>query len=206
MRPELDPVRPELAQQILRTDVSGMPLEWLGYQDAVRLYCGDRIAYTCGRDFLTVRGGRNAVTGRRTVLTLNSIICTYGNNRQLYRTYTPPLNNPTLFKRDNWICMYCGESHARKQLSRDHILPISMGGADEWSNVVTACKRCNNQKACRTPEQAEMYLLAVPFVPTHAEYVYLQGRRVLADQMDFLRAHFPHSSPLHKRLRAQAAS
>jgi hypothetical protein len=30
--------------------------------------------------------------------------------------------------------------------------------------------------------------------------VYLQGRRVLADQMDFLRAHFPRSSPLHQRL------
>ena len=32
------------------------------------------------------------------------------------------------------------------------------------------------------------------------EYVYLQGKRVLADQMDFLRAHFPRSSPLHQRL------
>ena len=43
-------------------------------------------------------------------------------------------------------------------------------------------------------------LLAVPFVPTHAEYIYLQGRRVLADQMEFLRAHFPRSSPLHQRI------
>ena len=43
-------------------------------------------------------------------------------------------------------------------------------------------------------------LLAVPFIPTHAEYIYLQGRRVLADQMEFLRAHFPRSSPLHGRL------
>ena len=45
-----------------------------------------------------------------------------------------------------------------------------------------------------------MELLAVPFTPTHAEYIYLQGRRVLADQMEFLLAHFPRSSPLHKRL------
>ena len=45
-----------------------------------------------------------------------------------------------------------------------------------------------------------MELLAVPFVPTHAEYIYLQGRGVLADQMEFLRAHFPRSSPLHERL------
>ena len=51
-----------------------------------------------------------------------------------------------------------------------------------------------------TPEQAAMQLLAVPFTPTHAEYIYLQGRRVLADQMEFLRAHFPRTSPLHARL------
>ena len=47
---------------------------------------------------------------------------------------------------------------------------------------------------------AEGDALAIPFTPNHAEYVYLQGRRVLADQMDFLRAHFPRSSPLHQRL------
>ena len=45
-----------------------------------------------------------------------------------------------------------------------------------------------------------MQLLAVPFTPTHAEYIYLQGRRVLADQMRFLMANFPRTSPLHKRL------
>ena len=72
---------------------------------------------------------------------------------------------------------------------------------DGWKNVVTACKRCNNHKAGRTPEQASMKLLAVPFVPTHAEYVYLRGRRVLTDQMQFLLAHFPRSSPLHERIR-----
>jgi hypothetical protein len=31
-----------------------------------------------------------------------------------------------------------------------------------------------------------MELLAIPFKPTHAEYVYLQGRKILADQMEFL--------------------
>ena len=78
--------------------------------------------------------------------------------------------------------------------------PLSQGGQDGWSNVVTACKRCNNHKAGRTPEQAGMELLAIPFTPTHAEYVYLQGRRILADQMEFLLAHFPRNSLLRKRV------
>ena len=78
--------------------------------------------------------------------------------------------------------------------------PLSQGGQDRWVNVVTACKRCNNHKAGRTPEQAGMELLAIPFCPTHAEYVYLQGRQILNDQMDFLLAHFPRNSVLRKRV------
>jgi hypothetical protein len=45
-----------------------------------------------------------------------------------------------------------------------------------------------------------MELLAIPFTPTHAEYIYLKGRNILADQMEFLRSHFPRTSPLHERL------
>jgi len=48
-------------------------------------------------------------------------------------------------------------------------------------------------------------LLAVPFVPTHAEYIYLSGRRILADQMEFLLAHFPRNSPLHERVSVGSA-
>ena len=115
----------------------------------------------------------------------------------------PPLNSPALFRRDGYLCMYCGQHFRASDLSRDHITPISRGGIDDWNNVVTACKRCNNHKANRSPEQAGLQLLAVPFTPTHAEYIYLKGRRILADQMEFLLAHFPRTSPLQKRLRQQ---
>lgn len=192
-----------LNQQILRTDVAGMPLEWIDFQDAVRIYHLGQVAYTCGRPLYQIRGGHNALTGRRSVVEVNSIIATHGNSHGLLKArshYIPPLSNPALFARDAHLCMYCGERFGARDLSRDHITPLSRGGADIWANVVTACKRCNNHKAGRTPEQAGMTLLAVPFMPTHAEYVYLQGKRVLADQMEFLLAHFPRSSPLHKRV------
>ena len=190
-----------LWQQVLRTDVSGMPLEWINYQEATKLYCADQVAYTCGEALYVVRGGVNSKTGIKSRIEINSIIATYGNNKSLHDSYVPPLNNQTLFKRDTYICMYCGGSFHRHDLSRDHVRPISQGGEDTWNNVVTSCKRCNNQKANYTPEQAGMQLLAVPLVPTHAEYIYLQGRKVLADQMKFLLAHFPRTSPLHERLR-----
>ncbi len=192
-----------LNQQILRTDIAGMPLEWIDFQDAVRIYHLGQVAYTCGTPLYQIRGGYNAITGRRSVIEVNSIIATHGNSHGLLKAraqYIPPLSNQALFARDAQLCMYCGLRFAARDLSRDHITPLSRGGIDAWTNVVTACKRCNNHKAGRTPEQAGMTLLAVPFMPTHAEYVYLQGKRVLADQMEFLLAHFPRSSPLHKRV------
>jgi 5-methylcytosine-specific restriction endonuclease McrA len=193
-----------LTQQVLRTDASGMPLEWVGFREAVRLYYLEQVAYTCGTPLYRIHGGINGRTGLRSVVEVNSIIATYGHNHVLKKQrnrYIPPLNNPALFRRDSRLCLYCGEIFQTRDLSRDHVTPLIQGGTDAWNNVVTACRRCNNHKAGRTPEQAGMQLLAVPFTPTHAEYIYLQGRQVLADQMEFLRAHFPRSSPLHQRLK-----
>lgn len=189
----------DLRHQVLRTDASGMPLEWIDYQDAVRLHYTDQVAYACGLPLYTIRGGINARSLRQSVVNVNSIIATHGYNKRIFYGYTPPLTNRTLFTRDNHLCLYCGCSFMARDLSRDHVRPLSLGGDDSWSNVVTACKRCNNHKAGRTPDQAHMQLLAIPFVPTHAEYIYLKGRRVLADQMEFLKAHFPRSSPLRQR-------
>lgn len=192
-----------LNQQVLRTDLAGMPLEWVDYRNAARLYLLDQVAYACGDTLFYLRGGVNAATRLRSHLRIHSIIATLGLHHALSKLqgdYVPPLSNRTLFERDNHICLYCGCRFPSRQLSRDHVRPSSQGGRDHWNNVVAACVRCNNFKAGRTPEAAGMELLAVPFTPTHAEYVYLMGRNVLADQMEFLRAHFPRSSPLRGRL------
>jgi hypothetical protein len=192
-----------LSQWVLRTDASGMPLEWIDYKEAVRLHCLGQVAYAFGSHLYALHGGMNARSGRQTVIEVSSMMATQGssgNPGSLRGDYVPPLNNETLFRRDANLCMYCGGRFPSSALSRDHVRPFCQGGKDAWNNVVAACRRCNNQKASRTPEQAGMQLLAVPFTPTYAEYIYLKGRRVLADQMEYLLAHFPRSSPLHARI------
>lgn len=131
-----------LSQLILRTDVAGMPLEWVDYRCAVRLYHTAQVAYECGRPLFRLRGGINAHTGARTVVEVSSIIATLGHGAA-YPTrdaYTPPLNNHTLFRRDANLCLYCGEHFLVVDLSRDHVTPLSRGGRDAWTNVVTACR------------------------------------------------------------------
>jgi 5-methylcytosine-specific restriction endonuclease McrA len=198
-----------ISQQVLRTDIAGMPLEWIDYRSAASLYHSDQVAYSCGSSIYTLRGGCNARTGLRSMIEVSSIIATVGDTYAEERNsehYTPPLNNRTLFRRDANVCMYCAARFSTSELTRDHILPISRGGRDVWTNVVTACRRCNNHKGGRTPEQANLQLVAVPFKPTYAEYIYLKGRRVLADQMQYLLTHFPRKSPLHARLSSSLSS
>ena len=193
----------DLQQQVLRTDIAGMPLEWIGYQDAVRLITLGQVSYSLGTTVYRIHGGINAISGRQSCVDVDAIIATHGTHPHAHLfadSYTPPLSNPALFRRDQYLCLYCGEAFPHSLLSRDHVNPLSQGGVDTWANVVTSCKRCNNHKAGRTPEQAGMELIAIPFTPTHAEYVYLQGRRILADQMEFLLAHFPRDSQLRKRV------
>jgi 5-methylcytosine-specific restriction endonuclease McrA len=198
-----------VSQDVLRTDVAGMPLEWIDYRSAASLYHAGQVAYTCGSPIYTLRGGYCALTGLRSIIQVSSIIATVGDTYAHERNserYTPPLNNRTLFRRDANVCMYCADRFRTSELTRDHVKPISQGGGDIWTNVVTACRRCNNHKGGRRPEQANMQLVAVPFTPTYAEYIYLKGRRVLADQMQYLLSHFPRKSPLHARLRSSLAA
>jgi len=119
-----------LSQQVLRTDVSGMPLEWVSYQDAARLHHLGQVSYYFGSLMYELRGGTNAISGQRTTLPVHSIIATYGNSKALNKIhdYVPPLNNQTLFKRDAHLCLYCGKRFQKNQLSRDHVKPLSQGG------------------------------------------------------------------------------
>lgn len=189
----------DINRQILRLNYAGLPIGWITYQTAVRLYCNDQVTYECGDSTLMVRGGINRVTGLRSKIEINSIIATKNYSKVSYHEYTPPLTNLTLFQRDAKTCMYCGQTFTLKNLSRDHVIPLSKGGEDKWTNSVTACKGCNNKKGDRTPEQAGMPLLAIPFAPSRVEYLILRGRTILADQMDFLLSHVPKTSRIRKR-------
>ena len=186
-------------QQILRLNSAGYPTDWISHETAARLYYTDQISYECGSSSIVLRGGYNCISMRRSKLKINSIIATRETNKLDYSSFTPSLTNTTLFKRDANTCLYCGNKFNYRDLSRDHVLPLSQGGQDVWTNVVTACKRCNNQKGGRTPEKANMLLLAIPFAPSRVEYLILRGRRILADQMEFLISHISNKSPIFQR-------
>lgn len=55
-------------------------------------------------------------------------------------------------------CYYCGSKVAAGDLTMDHIVPVIRGGRSVKSNIVTACKECNNKKKYLLPIEWEEYL------------------------------------------------
>lgn len=172
---------------ILKLDVSGLPVEWISWQDAATLYARDRVKWEAGDTRFTVYGG-NRAGGERSALTLNSIIAVADRSHKHLKRRAPPLTNRALFQRDGHVCLYCGARHGPSMLTRDHIMPRARGGRDIWTNVCTSCAKCNNRKQDRTPEEAGMRLIAVPYQPDPARYLLLVtgGRRISADQQAWL--------------------
>ena len=54
-----------------------------------------------------------------------------------------------VFKRDSFTCQYCGKSAPDVVLEVDHIIPVSKGGDNDISNLITACFDCNRGKSDR---------------------------------------------------------
>jgi hypothetical protein len=52
-----------------------------------------------------------------------------------------------VFKRDGFVCQYCGDHPPAVVLHVDHIVPVAEGGRNDMDNLVTACAPCNLGKS-----------------------------------------------------------
>lgn len=182
------------AVRLLSLDAHGRVLNWISWQEAACLYARDAVIWTLGEPCIELRGGMDRTTGEQSTLGLHPIIAARGHVRAKAWSPSPTLTNTALFARDANLCMYCGGSFSRPHLTRDHVQPVSRGGLDLWENVVSACIACNSRKGSRTPQQAGMPLLAIPYRPSWVEHLILSNRNILADQMAFLKSQLPKNA------------
>lgn len=71
-----------------------------------------------------------------------------------------------VYARDDYKCQYCGKRLPMDELTYDHVIPRTLGGKTEWTNIVSCCDDCNGKKGGRTPAQARMRLIKNPIQPT----------------------------------------
>lgn len=133
--------------------------------------------------------GRDVVRSERLVLPKPAIIRLV-KFVHVPRRFRRQVTNTFLFARDGYACSYCHRSHLelrhRECLTRDHLIPISRGGTNEWTNVVTACSSCNTRKGNRLPEECGMHPLSHPHEP-HFVHLSWAVRRLTTTQAKYIR-------------------
>ena len=181
--------------RVLKLDINGSPSAWVSFEEAAKCIVKDKVSWYLG-DSTRLHGGVN-MEGDQSFLDVPYIIAVKGDTASdtgKYRTLA--LSNRRLFIRDDYTCQYCAKrfAHNTNMINKDHVTPTSLGGPDVWTNVVTSCKRCNTFKDNRTPEQAGMKLIAVPFAPNRYEGFILKEKNPVKEQIDYLASKF--TSPI----------
>jgi 5-methylcytosine-specific restriction endonuclease McrA len=96
------------------------------------------------------------------------------------------LTRQNIFKRDQFCCQYCGKT---RDLTLDHVVPKARGGKSAWTNLVTACKRCNTTKGNNTPEEAGVRLKLKPYKPSYIMFIRELSGFYQDEWQQFLSAH-----------------
>lgn len=182
---------------VLQLDIQGTPQAWISLEHAAVHVATGSVAWVdgCG-PLTTLRGGFNVVRGRQSVIDVFPIIALHGASKVNLFDVVPAFSKTKLFRRDRFTCAYCGQHFAERDLSCEHIVPQARGGRWTWMNLVTACGVCNGRKADRTPEEAGMPLVYLPYVPSRFEDFLLEGRHIRADVHEWLAARLPKGSRL----------
>ncbi|MBB5118313.1 HNH nuclease [Streptomyces eurocidicus] len=141
-------------RETLVLNASFEPLATVSLRRAVVLVLQGKAVVERARPGLRVRGAAVEVPVPQVIR-----LCRYV--RVPFRRRAPWSRRGVLV-RDRHRCAYCG----RRATTVDHVVPRSRGGEDSWLNTVAACAEDNHRKADRTPEQAGMRMLVLPFEPS----------------------------------------
>lgn len=183
---------------VLQLDIQGTPQAWITLEQAALHYATGSVAWVDGMGPLrTLRGGWNVAADRQSAIEVHPIIALSGASRVNLFDVVPGFSKTKLFRRDRLTCAYCGQRFHERDLQCEHVVPESRGGRWTWMNLVTACGACNGRKADRTPEEARMPLLYLPYVPSRFEDFLLEGRNIRADVHEWLAARLPKGSRLN---------
>lgn len=86
-----------------------------------------------------------------------------------------------VLRRDNHTCRYCGASAPDAPITVDHVTPTALGGTDDPTNLVAACRDCNAGKASTSPDAALVQDVAQDAI-RWAAAMKIAGERALARQ------------------------
>ncbi|MDD9900427.1 MAG: HNH endonuclease [Alphaproteobacteria bacterium] len=139
--------------------LSYYPLSLWSWQDAVKAVFLDRVNIVSEYEEAVIRSPSFEMR-------VPSVI--------VLKEYVQPKPRPAftrfnVFLRDRWTCQYCGKKYKTHDLTFDHVIPRSRGGATTWQNIVAACQCCNMLKGNYLPAECRMFPIRRPDQPTTHE-------------------------------------
>jgi 5-methylcytosine-specific restriction endonuclease McrA len=151
-------------ENVLLLNTSYEPLSLLSLRRAAKLMLNERVEPVADDSFLLI--GPQRVLAIPAVLRLRFYVNVPWRSAPVLSAVEGPVwTRRGLLARDGFTCAYCGKVCSPREATVDHVLPVSRGGCSSWGNTVTACYRCNQRKADRTPHEAGMKLLFEPKPP-----------------------------------------
>lgn len=169
----------------LALNASYEPLTMVPLRRALRLVIDGKAEIVEAEQGLPVRSEKKAFP-RPAVIRLVKFV-------HVPRRFRRQVTNTFLFARDDYQCQYCGrhanDLKSRESLTRDHLIPLSRGGSNEWTNVVTACSTCNTRKSNRLPSEIAMHPMHPPTEP-HFVHLAWAVRRLTPIQSTYIRTFY----------------
>ncbi len=156
-------------KRALLLNSNGEPLQFIDGTRAIKLLLKDRVEVASGMTGLPSYW-EDSVQSATQVFKLPAVLRLKYYVQKRAHKKPPRFQKKVLFNRDEWECQYCGVGLTYSAITIDHVYPQSRGGQTSWKNCVSACKKCNNRKGNKTPEEAEMKLLKQPAEPNVFHY------------------------------------
>ncbi|MEO1016822.1 MAG: HNH endonuclease [Pseudomonadota bacterium] len=135
--------------------LSYFPLSTWNWQETIKAIFLDRVAVVSHYDRFVHSPGRE--------FQLPSVVAL---KQYIPQNRRPPFTRFNLFLRDKFTCQYCDDYLPAHDLTFDHLIPRSRGGRTSWTNIVTACNRCNLTKGNRLPNECGMPPRYKPVIPS----------------------------------------
>ena len=79
--------------------------------------------------------------------------CKRSHRQRMYEDNRRGVTAKEIIAEHGMRCYLCGEKLTPDTFSLDHVIPVSLGGADEPDNLRPCCRRCNSRKAARPLDQ-----------------------------------------------------
>jgi 5-methylcytosine-specific restriction endonuclease McrA len=136
--------------------ISVFPLSICTWQEAIKALLMERVQ--------VVSEYEEAVHSPSCTIKIPSVVALKRYVSSAYQT--PAMTRYNILLRDKFICQYCGEIHAPRSLTLDHVVPRCRGGLSSWENLVAACYDCNIEKGDKIPGKDYARPMHPPFRPS----------------------------------------